>query len=134
MPGLHPPLVGVSAVLVQQLPVSSLFQHFAAFDDRNYTDVRSAAFRALERLPFVGLVDDFAGAAKRMEIYLKQDFPSFEAFDVRANATDASNASLSDKLERTLAELSDDVRERVLMENAVDLALYEAAGHKYPAS
>ena len=79
-------------------------------------------------------LDDFAGAAKRMEIYLKQDFPSFEAFDVRANATDASNASLSDKLERTLAELSDDVRERVLMENAVDLALYETAGHKYPAS
>lgn len=109
-------------------------RRFAAFDDRNYTDVRSAAFRALERLPFVGLVDDFAGAAKRMEIYLKQDFPSFEAFDVRANATDASNASLSDKLERTLAELSDDVHERVLMENAVDLALYEAAGHKYPAS
>ena len=109
-------------------------RRFAAFDDRTYTDVRSAAFRALERLPFVGLVEDFAGASQCMETYLKQDFPSFEAADIRANATDASHASIAEKLERALAELSDDVRERILAENAVDLALYEAAGQKYPAS
>ncbi|ORE97476.1 hypothetical protein ATO4_09157 [Aurantimonas sp. 22II-16-19i] len=109
-------------------------RRFAAFEDRTYTDVRSAAFRALERLPFVGLVEDFAGASQRMETYLKQDFPSFEAFEIRANATDASHASVADKLERALAELGAEVRERVLAENAVDLALYEAAGQKYPAS
>ena len=108
-------------------------RRFAAFDDRTYTDVRSAALRALERLPFVGLVDDFAAAAKRMEIYLKEDFPGFQTFEIRANVTDASNASLADKLERTLAELSPEVRERLLQENAVDLALHAAAGEKIAA-
>ncbi|MBO0905832.1 sulfotransferase family 2 domain-containing protein [Jiella sonneratiae] len=101
-------------------------RRIASFHARVCTDLRSAAFTALDSLPFVGLVEDFDASCRRMEDYLKPHFPKFSAFTTRANVTDASDRSVADKLQQVMGEMDEDVAARLLADNTVDLAIYEA--------
>ncbi|MEJ8572068.1 sulfotransferase family 2 domain-containing protein [Microbaculum marinum] len=100
-------------------------RRLAAFQSRITTDLWSTAMRALEALPFVGLVEDFEGSAKRLEAYLKPHFPDFRAYEAHRNVTDLSNASPQDKIARLAEELGEELFDKLLAANATDIEIYQ---------
>ncbi len=109
-------------------------RRLAAYVDRVTADLKTSAMRALECAPFVGLVEDFDGSVARLEAYLKPHWPDFRARTGRANVTDASAASLADKLARIEADLGGEVHAMLVEANPVDFALYDAACARWSAT
>ncbi|HEX8233440.1 MAG TPA: hypothetical protein VF559_08875 [Caulobacteraceae bacterium] len=91
------------------------------------------ALRALDELPFVGLVEDFTQSMTRMEIYLRGYFPEFRAFGAKANVL-RGGATLSERLRRVRAELGEAMWEQLLTANADDLLLWEEVAARYSHS
>lgn len=85
------------------------------------------ALEALVKLPFVGLVEDFASSARRMEAWLKPHFPQFAAFAPRKNVTESKVTTLEERLERMRREIGDDLYAEVVDANLKDLCLHHAA-------
>ena len=109
-------------------------RRLAAYVDRVTADLETSAFAALERAPFVGLVEDFDASVARLEAYLKPHWPDFRARAARANVTDTSAASLADKVAQIEADLGAEVHAMLLEANRVDFALYEAARARWPTA
>lgn len=100
---------------------------------RTVTDVRSQALDAFERLPFIGRVEDFAQSSERMEAYLKPYFPEFQAFTTQKNVTSGEVDDIDARLEKIRQELGDDLMDRLIGANQIDLLLYDKLAQRYAA-
>lgn len=106
----------------------------AAYEARLTADLYSTAMRALDRAPFIGLVEDFAGSAARLDALIAPHFPGFKAYSARANTTDSSDATPGEKLARIREELGEEVHDELSAANRVDFALHDAAMARWPAA
>lgn len=90
-------------------------------------DETALALRALEALPFVGIVEEFDRSVERMAEWLEPHFPGFHAMPVAKNVTRDRTATLEQKLEQIKAEIGEECYARLLEANAGDIAVYQAA-------
>jgi hypothetical protein len=88
------------------------------------------ALAAVDLLPFVGLVEDFAQSMTRMEAVLTGVFPQFRAFGAKANAW-RGGSTLQDRLAQVRAELGPELHAQLLAANADDLVLFEKVAGLY---
>jgi len=86
---------------------------------------RDRALAAVERLPFVGLVEAFAASAELLQQLVQPMFPEFRSFDVRANVTAARRDNLAERLDDIREELGETCFDMVMAANEADMALYE---------
>jgi hypothetical protein len=89
------------------------------------------ANRALDALPFVGLVEKFAVSIERLRVLLTPMFPDFAATAVHKNQTRQASRPLADKLASIRAEIGDELYDKLLAANADDLALFEIVENRY---
>jgi hypothetical protein len=88
------------------------------------------ALRAVDDLPFVGLVEDFAQSMTRMEAVLAGSFPQFRAFGAKANAW-RGGATLEDRLAQIREELGAELHAELVAANAEDMVLFEKVAGLY---
>lgn len=107
---------------------------------RNFQSLRLARFipgprisemdRALDtlmKLPFVGVVEDFATSAQHMESWLKPIFPAFKAFTARKNVSASEGNTMAERLDTMRRELGEALYAELLAANMKDLCLHHAA-------
>ncbi|MGF1456710.1 MAG: sulfotransferase family 2 domain-containing protein [Alphaproteobacteria bacterium] len=99
----------------------------AAFESRTITDLASLARTGFERLPFLGIVEDFDASIRRLEAYLRPHFPAFTARPVIANRTDGGTQSLAERLDAIRSDLGKDLYRDLRNANDLDFHLYDAA-------
>jgi hypothetical protein len=86
------------------------------------------AMRALDALPFVGVVEDFSSSLERLETLLRsRGFGDIELRPVQRNVSTGRSSSLEDRLAQMASELGADAYDRLVETNAQDLTLYDAA-------
>jgi len=85
------------------------------------------AVTALQRLPFVGIVESFEQSMARLESLLQPSFPGFKSFAARKNVTTAPDLSLDDRLSNLRAEIGGELFEELLDANLKDICLHHAA-------
>ena len=85
------------------------------------------AQKALEQLPFVGIVENFDQSIQLMEKWLKTYFPTIEFKSIKANVTQKEGSNLQSRIEGLRAELGNKLYEELLDANNLDLALYDFA-------
>jgi hypothetical protein len=88
------------------------------------------ALIALDSLPFVGLVEDFAGSMTRMEAYLREVFPSFRAFGAKANVW-REGRTLEERLDDARAELGAELWADLIEANHDDLEVFATVAARY---
>ena len=100
----------------------------------NFGSECDRARAALERLPFVGLVEAFGKSVQVLEGLLRPRLPQFHAFDTWENATNDARQN-RESLQDTLREqLADELYELVVAANQSDIQLYEMIRQRYGAS
>ncbi|MBQ0929135.1 sulfotransferase family 2 domain-containing protein [Ideonella sp. 4Y16] len=85
------------------------------------------ASRAVETLPFVGVVEEFDRSMALLQSLVQQDLPEFVARSVHANVSRDTSAPLEERLERLRAEVGEACYTALLTHNADDLRLHEQA-------
>ena len=88
------------------------------------------ALRALRKLPFVGLVEEFEKSMRQLESLLQPLFPGFRAELVHKNVT-ACGTSLAERLTWIRESLGDALYEEIRTANSDDLALHTAVAHRW---
>jgi hypothetical protein len=88
------------------------------------------ALLAVDRLPFVGLVEAFDQSIKELEHLVKPLFPEFEAFHAWKNAS-GQVARLDEKLSAMRATIGNENYEQVVAANSSDLAVHEKVRRHY---
>ncbi|MFZ2988336.1 sulfotransferase family 2 domain-containing protein [Ideonella sp.] len=94
---------------------------------------RERALRAVQTLPFVGVVESYERSMRLLEVVLQPHFPWFRAQVVRANQSDGREKSLDARLAQVRAALGDEVYDTLMGENADDLAVHAAAWQQLDA-
>ena len=94
--------------------------------DRALSEI-DRALHTLDRLPFVGLVEDFRRSTMRMNGWLRESFPEFQAFEVRKNVTRPQELTLEERLDHIRREIGDELYAVLLEANQNDIRLHEAA-------
>jgi hypothetical protein len=102
---------------------------FAALPTEGGGTLADRALRAVDALPFVGLVEAFAPSMQRLEAVLRQTFPDFRAFGAKANVL--RGKTLEERLEDIRRELGAELHAELIAANAADLALYEKVAAFY---
>lgn len=110
--------------------VARLAQMFPAADG----DELARAMKALDALPFVGLVEAFDASVQRMADWLRPHFPAFQAVTVAKNVTRGLGTPLADKLAALRQEIGDALWAQLLEANRDDLVVYEAVAARYDAA
>jgi hypothetical protein len=82
------------------------------------------ALAALDRLPFVGLVEAFRASAERLQRLVQAMVPPFRSFEVRANANLTRRGNLEERLAQIQDELGEEGFALVMEANRGDLALH----------
>jgi hypothetical protein len=82
------------------------------------------ALAALDRLPFVGLVEAFRASAERLQRLVQAMVPGFRSFEVKANATQTRRGSLEERLAQIQIELGEEGFALAMEANRADLALH----------
>ena len=90
------------------------------------------AKKALDSLPFVGLVEDFSGSMARMETYIQQYFPEFEGEDVHENTTSDRSLRLSQNIDKFKERIGEATFDQLVEANKIDFDLYEYVKSKLP--
>lgn len=103
---------------------------FAAYPAGDEGTRLERALAAVDALPFVGLVEDFAQSMTRMEQVLTATFPQFRAFGAKANSW-RGGSTLEDRLAQIRAELGPELHAELVAANAEDLALFEKVAGLY---
>lgn len=96
-------------------------------------DLTELALKALENLPFVGLVEAFDQSAQRMATWLTPHFPKFKPVQAVKNVS-RTLADIEQKLSEIRTEIGDERYGRLLEANAADMAVYEAVKKLYSSS
>jgi len=82
------------------------------------------ASRALETLPFVGIVEDYERSIERLTQWLKPYFPDFKPNVHQKNVTRQPELTLEEKLKKIKEELGDEMYQLIEDKNNEDLMLY----------
>lgn len=85
------------------------------------------ASRAVDTLPFVGVVEEFDRSMSLLQSLVQADLPEFVARSVRANVSRDTAAPLDERLERLRAEVGEACYSALLAHNADDLKLHQQA-------
>ncbi|AQQ66942.1 hypothetical protein Mag101_04290 [Microbulbifer agarilyticus] len=89
-------------------------------------DEKSRAFRALDALPFVGLVEDFQGSLKTLNaMAIDREYTDTPLSIVRKNVSRASSGTLEDKIDQIREQLGDELYSRLIDCNSIDLEIFE---------
>ncbi|MDD5274976.1 MAG: hypothetical protein PHR16_02715 [Methylovulum sp.] len=94
-------------------------------------DPATLAIKALDSLPFVGLVDEYDNSIKRLTEWLSPHFPEFKPVIVTRNVTRGNTIPLEQKLEQIRAEIGADCYMKLLKANAADMAVFHAIQARY---
>jgi hypothetical protein len=89
-------------------------------------DESARAMRALEALPFVGLVEEFDHSIRRLCNWLEPHFPGFEPMAVAENVTRDRSIPLEARLAQIREEIGNDLYQQLQDANAADLAVFDA--------
>lgn len=89
------------------------------------------AFLAIERLPFVGLVEAFDQSLVRLEGRLKLIFSKFQVHSVKENVTREISKPLQLKLDEIEEEIGKDLYAELCTANADDLELFRRVQRTY---
>jgi hypothetical protein len=81
----------------------------------------------LNRLPVVGVVDEFAESVRQFTAWLSPHFPGLDLQPVHRNRGDGPASSLDDRLQTFRERIGADLFGRLERENALDLELYRLA-------
>lgn len=87
---------------------------------------RERALRALDALPFVGVVEDYDRSVALLGRWLRETFPDFREAHERHNVGREGHASLEQRLAAMRADLGP-MYERLVEANADDMAIYARA-------
>jgi Sulfotransferase family len=85
------------------------------------------ASRAVETLPFVGVVEEFDRSMTLLQSLIQADLPEFVVSSVHANASRDTAVSLDERLARLRAEVGEACYSALLTHNADDLRLHAQA-------
>lgn len=102
---------------------------FAALPADGSGSLAERAMRAVDELPFVGLVEDFGQSMQRLEAVLRQTFPDFRAFGAKANVL--RGLTLEERLEEIRRALGPELHAELIAANQADLALYQKVAGLY---
>jgi hypothetical protein len=102
---------------------------FAALPTEGGGSLAERALRAVDELPFVGLVEEFSQSMQRLEAVLRQTFPAFRAFGAKANVL--RGLTLEERLEDIRRALGPELHAELIAANQADLALYEKVAGLY---
>jgi len=97
---------------------------------RNGSEAERAA-RALSRLPFVGLVEDFDVSLARLERLLRAHFPDFKAEKTHRNISRPRAVNLDERIAAIEARLGTDLYAEICDANADDMALYATLERRF---
>lgn len=86
-----------------------------------------AATGILNRLPVVGVVDEFDKSLERFNQWLSPYFPDLDLLPVHRNRSDGPASSMDERLRSFRERVGGELFERLERENAVDLELYGIA-------
>jgi len=89
------------------------------------------SLRALDSLPFVGLVEAYEPSVERLQLALKPFYPDFTPVIVQTNATRSATYLLEERLAEIEEELGPDLFEMVCDANADDIRLFQEVGAQY---
>jgi hypothetical protein len=92
---------------------------------------RERALMALDRLPFVGLVEAFAASAQVLQEQVRRMFPDFQSFESWENSGRPRERSLEARLDAIRQELGEECFALAVEANKEDMILYEAARRRY---
>ena len=95
---------------------------------------RKRALMALDRLPFVGLVEAFAASAEVLQEGVRRMFPDFQSFESWENSGRPRERSLEQRLDAIRRELGEECFALVMEVNKDDVALYNSARRRYQAA
>jgi len=94
-------------------------------------DLATQAIKALDSLPFVGLVDDYDKSINRLTEWLSPHFPDFKPVIVTRNVTRGNSIPLEQKLVQIRAEIGSDCYAKLLKANEGDMAVFQAIKARY---
>jgi len=94
---------------------------------------RERAFAAIDRLPFVGLVERFAPSIRRLEAQARRLFPEFRSFAVWANASRTTGDGIDERIAEIRRELGEEDFTAIVMANLTDIDLYAKVARLYDA-
>ncbi len=89
------------------------------------------ARRAVDSLPFVGLVEAFEQSMLKMETYLKPRFPNFSSRVFRRNVSQTMGSTLASRLSSMCEELGDALYAELLDCNADDMVIFQMVSERY---
>jgi hypothetical protein len=95
---------------------------------------RERALMALDRLPFVGLVDAFAASAEVLQERVRWMFPDFQSFESWENSGRPRERALEERLDAIRRELGEECFALVMEVNKDDVALYNSARRRNQAA
>ena len=96
-------------------------------DRRDDEALLRAAANALNRLPVVGVVDEFAASVRRFTEWLSPYFPGLELKPLRENRTSPVFSNMERRIQSLRENIGNSLFDRIESENAVDLELYRLA-------
>jgi hypothetical protein len=86
-----------------------------------------AALKTSNRLPVVGVVDEFAESVRRLTQWLSPYFPGLDLQPVRYNRTSPVLSQLDERIDGLRKSIGNRLFERIESENSVDFELYRMA-------
>jgi len=89
------------------------------------------AVAALDRISFVGIVEEFDESMRRFHDLVRPFFPKFSLSEARVNVSRPHEASLPAKLRSIREELGVDLYERLIAANMDDLRFYSVARKRF---
>ena len=87
--------------------------------------------RAIDTLPFIGLVDAYERSVSRLERLIKPFFPNFTGIVVRKNVTKGESTAIDEALDKIRGEIGDALYAELLDRNRDDLELFGELSQRY---
>lgn len=107
---------------------TSRFAHMHHGEEGSIADL---ALKAVDELPFIGLVEAFDDSIQRLSEWLTPAFPDFKPLSANANVTRDNTLGLEQKLDDIRKEIGDACYEKLLDANKDDLVLFEKVRDRY---
>jgi hypothetical protein len=89
------------------------------------------ALRAVNALPFVGLVEEYDASIRRLCDWLRPSFPPLTELVVARNVSSDRPGSLAERLEKIRAEIGDALFATLLEVNCADMAVFDAVRSRF---
>jgi len=91
----------------------------------------SKALKAIQKLPFVGLVEEFEKSIRKLEILVKQYYPEFTAKVVKMNTQFDPDISIETRLKMIENEVGSEFYKKLVDANKEDILLWEKVAKMY---